>query len=77
MCDRLRVEEVGPSRFPAGGPHRRLGPFAARESDDRVTASGEPPNDPSPEDAAGARYEYAHARVIYIERLNIAGLIVP
>jgi len=35
------------------------------------------PNDSGVQDTARARREHAHAWVISIERLNIAGLIVP
>ena len=42
-----------------------------------MIARDELPNDSAPEHPAGARHEHAHTEVMSIERLNIAGLIVP
>jgi len=40
-------------------------------------ARDELPNDSASQDPARARHKHAHTPVMPIERLNIAGLIVP
>src|SRR2546425_176963 len=77
LCNRLAVEQVGRSRFTAEGSHSRLRRPAPHQPDDRVTAGHELAHDPPAEDAASPGQEYAHTAVMSIERLNIAGLIVP
>src|SRR5437867_3099814 len=77
LSDRIRVEQVGATRFPTERSHRRLCGFASCEAHDPVIARDELPNDSAPEHPAGARHEHAHTEVMSIERLNIAGLIVP
>src|SRR5438093_1295080 len=77
LSDRIRVEQVGATRLPTERSHRRLCGFASCEAHDPVIARDELPNDSAPEHPAGARHEHAHTEVMSIERLNIAGLIVP
>src|SRR2546426_1161316 len=77
LCNRLAVEQVCRSRFTTEGSHGRLRCHAPHQPDNRVTAGNELAHDPAAEDAAGPGHEHAHTAVMSIERLNIAGLIVP